>query len=223
LQKRLLESLQSGHGFSDVISVLQTEATTYGFTTAQVNSLLSSRGLLRKDPASDLSLDATKPVYLIDNHANSNLTTGNCNGGLDSGERSLLFPHLKNAGSAKGAITMTLVSNTPGVTVLTGGETAFMYRIKNGSSFLAGELAGFTSAQKVSKDSDYKYKLYESSFYVQASVGFTGAANLTLNVKSMNTVDGTAQTIALPISITVGSTATSSADCSASANLSVYP
>jgi hypothetical protein len=221
-QKRLLESLQTGHGFSDVISVLQSEAANYGVTTAQVNSLLSARGLYRKDLASEISLDGTKPYYLIDNHGDTNLSTGNCNGVLDTNERALLFPNLKNSGALKGAISMTLVSNTTGVTVPNGGQYAFMYRMPSASSFLAGELSGYSTSQKSSSTSDYRYKLTEGSFYVQADSGFTGAASLTLNVKTMNTVDGTTQTVALPITLTVGSTATA-ASCSTSAEAAVYP
>jgi hypothetical protein len=222
LEKHLLESLQAGHGFSDVISVLQTEATNYGVTLAQVNSLLSARGLYRKDPASDISLDSTKPVYIVDNHANTNLTTGNCNGTLDSGERAILFPNLKNSGALKGAISMTLVSNTAGVTVPSGGQYAFMYRIPSASSFYTGEMSRYSATDKADSTSDYRSTLSEASFYVQASGTFTGVASLTLNVKTMNTIDGSVQTVSLPISITVGSTATATS-CSTSAEAAVYP
>ncbi len=221
MQKRLLESLQLGHGFSDVISILQTDAASYGVTTAQVNTLLSARGLYRKDLVTEISLDSTKPYYLIDNHGNTNLTTGNCNGILDSGERAMLFPNLRNSGAIKGSVTMTLASNTSGVRVLSGGDYAFMYRLPASNTYLATEMSA-TAGQKATATSDYRSKLSEASFYVQADAGFSGPASLTLTLRSMNTVDGAVQTTTLPVSLTVGSTATAGS-CSTSAEAAVYP
>ena len=222
-EKHLLESLQVGHGFTDVIDILQNEASNYGVTTAQVNTLLNARNLYRKDLVSEVALDGTKPYYIIDNHDDTNLVGGNCNGALDSGERVFFFPNVRNSGStSKGGISMTLVSNTTGVTVLSGGDYAFLYRIPASTTYPVGEMSGATSAQKTSSTSDYKSKLVQGAFYIQASSSFSGSASLTLNVKTMNTVDGVAQTTAIPITLTVGTTATATS-CSSSAALAVYP
>lgn len=223
LEKHLLESLQLGHGFTDVLDILQDEAANYGVTTSQVNSLMSARGLYRKDLISEVALDGTKPYYVIDNHDDTNLVGGNCNGTLDSGERVIFFPNVRNSGgTSKGGITMTLTSNTTGVTVLNGGDYAFLYRIPASTTYAAGEMSGATSAQKTSSSSDYKAKLVQGAFYIQASSTFSGSASLTLNVKTMNTIDGTAQTSAIPITLTVGTTATATS-CTSAAGLAVYP
>jgi hypothetical protein len=220
-EKHLLESLQLGHGFGDVIQILQDEAVTYGVSPSVVTNALNDRGLYRKDLASEISLDVAKPVYVIDNHGDSSHQVGgNCNGNLDSGETVILFPNVRNSGAVKGGVTMNLVSNTAGVTVLSGGDYGFLYRIPASTTYLEGEMGGLTPRNLSA--GDYSDRLVQGAFYVRAAAGVTGAASLTLNIKTMNTIDGVAQIRALPISLNVGSVPTASS-CTAGAEAGVYP
>ena len=220
-EKHLLESLQMGHGFTDVIQIMQDEAAANGVSPSVLTTALNDRGLYRKDLATDIALDITKPVYIVDNHADpTNLVGGNCNGTLDSGETVLLFPNVTNIGTAKGGVSINLVSNTAGVTVLSGSDDGFLYRIPAASSYLAGEMGGLTP--RTASGTDYWSRLLQGAFYVHANSSFTGAASFTLNIKTMNTIDTTAQTRAIPFTLTVGSVATLTS-CGAAAEASVYP
>ncbi len=220
-EKHLLESLQLGHGFTDVIQILQDEAATYSVSPSVVANSLNDRGLYRKDLASDLSLDATNPFYVVDSHGNTaNQVGGNCNGNLDAGETVIFFPNVRNSGPAKGGVTMNLVSNTAGVSVLSGGDYGFLYRIPASTTYLAGEMGGLTPRSLAT--GGYSARLVQGAFYLHAEAAFTGEASLTLNIKTMNTIDSVTQTRAIPISLTVGSVPTATS-CTPNAEASVYP
>lgn len=227
-EKRLLEDLPFGGGFADVIQSMQDEASALGYDPSSVTVALNARGLYRKDLASEISLDSAKPVYVIDNHdsadptPDSNLAGGNCNGALDAGETALLFPNLRNAGAMKGAIQMTLTSQTTGVSVLKGGDYAFAARIPANTTYLAGELTP-SSSTKYEYSGAYGTRLLPMVFYVKVAAGVSGNANFTLHVKTMNTIDAAAQTVDLPVSLPIGSVATQSSCASLAVDRSVYP
>jgi hypothetical protein len=214
LEKRLLESLQYGHGMQDAILSLKDEAADLGISATVVNQALSARGLLRKDAASDVQLNTTQPVYFIDNHVlDGAISTipnsgGNCNSALDNGEVILLYPNLENAGTNyKGGIATELVSNSANVTVLSGGDHGFYYRLKPSTNFRAGELASLNHSTPGSAAyNTYLGRVLPPSFVVRATAA--GAASLTMKITMMDTITGVPETKNLPISFTVGSVAT---------------
>lgn len=220
-EKRLIESLQYGHGFADVVTAIQDNAPSVGASSAIVSAALTSRGLLRKDLVADVSLDTMKPFYIVDNHNYSDYQVGgNCNAGLDAGETVLLFPNLRNAGSIKGGVRVSLSSADSFVRVVAGGDVAYFARLPATTTFLAGELG---SAPKTG--STYQTKLLGGSFSIKASSSAVSGsiAHLTLTVTTMNTVDSTSQTKTIPINVTIGSVATQPSACSGSGETSVWP
>lgn len=204
LEKRLLESLQYGHGMQDAIVALQDEAADLGINSSTVSSALSARGLLRNDAVAEVQLNSSKPIYVVDNHVFAYQENGNCNGALDSGERVFLFPNIENTGTIKGGVAMELTSQTSGVTVATGGDFGFAYRLKANSTF-ASELSGMDK-----EETDYLYRMIAPSFAIAVGSGVSGTANFTLKISTMNTVTGTPNTKNVTFSLPIGSVANSS-------------
>ena len=216
LEKRLLESLQYGHGMQDAIVALQDEAVDLGISLSAVNAALSARGLYRNDAVSEIQLNTTKPVYVVDNHVFNYQVGGNCNGALDQNESVFLFPNLENTGSIKGGVTVELTSSTAGVTVATGGDVGFVYRLKANSNY-ASEMASLDKTK-----TPYLYKLLYPSFAVNVASGTTGTANFSMKITSMNTISGTPNTKTVSFSLPIGSVATATS-CTTTASNGVMP
>lgn len=220
LLKRTLESLQIGDGFGAAIRIFRTEAIKLGVGVNEINSLLQTRGLLRKDNMTPVSMPTAPRI--IDNHAFEGFTkNGNCNGALDAGESVVVLPDLLNSGLADlGQLTTKLTTNAPvtRIAILPGGNIGSLYRLRAGQAYVASEI------QTKNPDSaDYQDRLIYSAFLIEAKAAAAGTYNFTLTVSGMNTVDNTPVTKAINFSIPVGSVPTRATPCPGNQEQGVMP
>lgn len=220
LLKRMLESLQLGDGFGAAIRNFRTEAVKLGIGTTEINSLLQSRGLLRKDNLTPVQMPTAPRI--IDNHAFEGFTVGgNCNGALDKGESVVVLADLLNSGTADlGQVSMKLTTNASenDIVIQPGLNVASLYRLRAGQSYVASEI------QSQAPDSnDYFTRLYYGAFVVEAKANAAGTYNFTLTVSGMNTVDNTPVTKAINFSIAVGAVPTRATPCPGNQEQEVMP
>lgn len=218
-EKRLVESIQYGGGLVDVIRAVQDNAASFGVASPTVSAALNSRGLLRKDLASEVVLDSTRPAYVIDNHKYTSYQVGgNCNSSLDAGETVLLMPNIRNTGAVKGSVQVSVTSSTAGVQIVTGGEVGSFARLPANATFVASDLAAKTKGS-----ADYLNRFLPGVFVVKIPSGASGNAHFDITIKTMNTLDTAAQTVARSLDLPIGAVATMSSSCGTSAEASVWP
>lgn len=218
-EKRLIESLQIGQGIPQSVRAIQDEAPAFGIASSVVSSALSSRGLLRKDPVTEVILDSSKPVFVVDNHKYPTYQSGgNCNGALDAGETVIVYPNLRNTGFIKGGVQVSITSSSPLISIIPGGSTGFFNRIGASGTYIEREIGSMSRSS-----STFLNKILGASFIVRANAGATGMVHFDVKVTSMNTLDSVPQIATRGFDLQIGTAAPTATDCGAGPELSVWP
>jgi len=143
LVKRSLQLLPSTTRFADFYEAFY-DASGFAFLNldAAKRSLIvtkfTNKGIHRVDSAAGFRLSTTgTQVQVIDDHAYSFQSGGNCNGALDVGETALVLVNLENPNaSSMGTGIATLGAAPPGTAVPSGGEIGEYFRFKANSDFV---------------------------------------------------------------------------------------
>lgn len=219
LMGTMLLSLQSLGDLAQPILVLREEAAKYGISSTQLNTVLSTRGLHRRDDPALLALDASVPIKVVDNNIIAEFqANGNCNGVLQPNESAFIYPNFKNNGAALGHVVASLTTTAPNdeIEILPGGDFAQFLRFNSGSSY-------FGSGLNAAKGSDrYINFLFGASFGIKASAKAHGTYNFTMVIKGIDTIDLNPATKNFTFTVTVPTTAPAST-CNATTQAAVWP
>jgi hypothetical protein len=217
---RVLENMQILSTFAEIMKSVKSEGAALGISPAIIDDVLNERKLLRKDDANQLSLVASKPVFVIDAHDYPGYQEmGNCDGELDAGESAILYMNLTNTGPAMGTVVARLTSSVPAaqIQILAGAQDGTYTHFPADTSYRAATL-GRPGTQS------YILSLLYSAFAVKVGADTpAGDYEFTLELVAMNSIDGSSLKKSIPFALTVGRDANVAGKCAGNLEQSVYP
>ena len=181
-----------------------------------LNGFLETKGLLRKDSAQGLTLSSKSghsSYYIIDDHAFSFTSNGNCDGDLDVRETALLLPNLALSAASIGMGKAKLILNgATGITIASGGSIGYYLRLGGSKEQdfvdVLNSVDNFFNRHTLSYRRSITDKaIIQAGFLVTATSA--GTKNMKIQFTPMN-----GETVEVPISVEVGtSTPSSKREC----------
>ncbi len=172
----MLQSLPSSTRFINASNALETATALQGLDPEEakfVINVLTDKGIKRIDSADDVSISDNvdhKGVYVIDDHAISEQSGGNCNGSLDVNETALVLVNFKNSGAAPlGMATGQLeVTQSEGVRIPSGGDMSEYFRLPGSEEDFVDVLNEPVVKKAANQSLNDNVKIRAASFLVHA-------------------------------------------------------
>lgn len=185
LVNRMLQNLPATTRFINASNSLETAAALQALPVADRNFItdtLTNKGLKRSDSAVGVSISnnaGNKAVYVIDDHAISQQSNGNCNGALDVNETALVLVNFENSGATMGMAAGRLVALSGGVTIPSGGDVGEYFRIPGSGADFA-DVLNEVAVRAVNSTTNHNATI-AAAFLVQANSAGTKNFRVTLS------------------------------------------